>query len=380
MAVTRNNIVLTLEGGQQRASQHSSWAPYSVTTEVSSFEQASVNHPLRGGVRQGGPWLLTRDKLTKTIANVNNDLVKGRVVIGGPSFSYTGITGYAKLTDNQLDAAGTTGIARTAPTKSVSNLPVDIAEIFADGLPSLPGKAAEAYTRSMRKRAGSEYLNVEFGWKPFISSLQDFAHAVVDSETLINDYVAGANRGIRVATTLSDEQKIGQWYGRFTPSPSNSGGIGFLDGSVTERVFQKTWFEGMFTYYLPLGNGLGDKLSRHASLARKLLGNPLSVETVWNVSPWSWAADWVSNTGDVMAANSALGTDGLVLKYGYVMSHTGKETMMSASNSKCPVVSSRRIVETKVRRAATPYGFGVDLDGLSARQVAILAALGLSRS
>jgi hypothetical protein len=33
---------------------------------------------------------------------------------------------------------------------------------------------------------------------------------------------------------------------------------------------------------------------------------------------------------------------------------------------------------SKVRRAATPYGFGVDLNSLSPLQIAILAALGIS--
>jgi hypothetical protein len=73
------------------------------------------------------------------------------------------------------------------------------------------------------------------------------------------------------------------------------------------------------------------------------------------------------------------------LKYGYIMEHTvsertyifGGETGFRTPTlpAPCTLVS-----ETKIRRQATPYGFGLDLGKLSLRQQAIITALGLARS
>jgi hypothetical protein len=37
-------------------------------------------------------------------------------------------------------------------------------------------------------------------------------------------------------------------------------------------------------------------------------------------------------------------------------------------------------IETKTRRRANPFGFGVSWEALSARQIAILTALGITRA
>jgi hypothetical protein len=106
----------------------------------------------------------------------------------------------------------------------------------------------------------------------------------------------------------------------------------------------------------------------------------LTPEAVWNVTPWSWAADWFGTTGDVLHNISALGKDGLVLQYGYIMHSQMRDESRYATYSAARSSSwYERSEKTLVRRPATPYGFGVDLNSLSAKQTAILVALGLSR-
>lgn len=39
-----------------------------------------------------------------------------------------------------------------------------------------------------------------------------------------------------------------------------------------------------------------------------------------------------------------------------------------------------QVLDSKDRRIATPFGFGIDMTSLSAKQLAILAALGINRS
>lgn len=100
--------------------------------------------------------------------------------------------------------------------------------------------------------------------------------------------------------------------------------------------------------------------------------------------PWSWAADWVSNTGDVLHNLSAMSTDGLVMAYGYMMEETS-ETWTYVNNGAITV--SGRVLNltqnfrttTKVRRSATPFGFGLDWAKFTPRQMAILGALSITR-
>jgi hypothetical protein len=78
-------------------------------------------------------------------------------------------------------------------------------------------------------------------------------------------------------------------------------------------------------------------------------------------------------------------TDGLVMHYGYVMEHVveSDEIVLSGwTPQKGSFPSDLKIVvvrETKTRLRASPYGFGLTFEDFSPRQLAILAALGISR-
>jgi hypothetical protein len=115
--------------------------------------------------------------------------------------------------------------------------------------------------------------------------------------------------------------------------------------------------------------------------ANKVLGTRLTPKTVWELTPWSWAADWFGTTGDVMSNLSTLGHDGLVLQYGYVMHEQILATSVDYKTVGAPELSGSYTNKLIMRQRfeATPYGFGFDLKSLTTRQVSILAALGLSK-
>jgi len=80
-----------------------------------------------------------------------------------------------------------------------------------------------------------------------------------------------------------------------------------------------------------------------------------------------------------------MASDGLVMKYGYIMEHTlvrdtyyfwGPTGYKSRNVHPMPITF---VTETKVRRRATPYGFGLTFGGFTTLQKSILAALGISR-
>jgi hypothetical protein len=158
-----------------------------------------------------------------------------------------------------------------------------------------------------------------------------------------------------------------------------------MGGVLTTRIFDRSWFRGAFRYHIPVSDTTIAKFREWVSMSDHLLGWKVTPETLWNIAPWSWAADWFANTGDILANVSNLGKDGLVMQYGYSMSHRFRETRASAQYSvdqqPGTITLSRHILdEWKQRMPSTPYGFGVDLNALSGRQVAILAALGLSKA
>lgn len=154
---------------------------------------------------------------------------------------------------------------------------------------------------------------------------------------------------------------------------------------ATRRVVvrRKVWFSGSFLYYLPNGTDFLSKLGRWQVEAHRLLGFRLDPELLWNLAPWTWLGDWFSNAGDLVSNASSYLFDGLVMQYGYVMEHV-EETVSYDSifgfidgTTAAPQLTLVR--ETKRRLAATPFGFGLDFDTLSAWQLSILAALGISR-
>jgi len=147
------------------------------------------------------------------------------------------------------------------------------------------------------------------------------------------------------------------------------------------------WFSGAFTYYAKYNDDLVGRVHEKLKAWQHLLGIEPSPEALWSITPWSWAIDWKTNMGDIMNNLSMFSLDGLCMLYGYVMEHKIREvtyhhygsTYRQGSGS--AVCDTRQVFkqETKRRRAATPWGFGLDPGSFSDRQWAILAALGATR-
>jgi hypothetical protein len=121
-----------------------------------------------------------------------------------------------------------------------------------------------------------------------------------------------------------------------------------------------------------------------AEIADKLFNLSLTPDVLWNLTPWSWAIDWASNTGDVLAYIGDVAAQGLVMQYGYFMEHTVQKVEYSLSgvvfhDQPINVPNAKLVTETKSRTRANPFGFGITWDGLSAIQAAILAAIGITR-
>lgn len=295
-----------------------------------------------------------------------------------------------------LDSEGASAIALTKPTNSLATLATSLLELAHEGLPKLLG-AKSWESRTVRaKVAADEYLNYEFGFKPLVGEIKSVMASIAQADTLIKQYERDAGRPVRRRFNFPPVvQYEFQTYdmsniGAYVPVQSSLMYEPVLPSGMTVVRTRKRsttrWFSGCYTYALPDADSVFGRMKAYSLEAKKLLGFTITPEVIWNFMPWTWAVDWFSNIGDVVSTLSDMSTDGLVVKYGYLMEHTFCEDSYAwhgPTGLVDPTVVPSMInlvTETKIRHRASPYGFGLTWEGLTNRQQAIMAALGLSRS
>jgi len=245
------------------------------------------------------------------------------------------------------------------------------------------------------KELGSEYLNVVFGWKPFVSDVRKAYRLWHDVDKRLGQIIRENGKTIRRKATVTDEDNTtegttlyGYPYANVYGNPPT-----WMGGStryvVKRRTKEHVWFSGAFRYYIPdVGSS---QWTRRARLA--LFGGLPTPELLWEVLPWSWLIDWFANVGDVVSNVSPNAVDNLTVARSFIMRHTLQSTEWSAhvvhgpgdgTYLRCPSVNqtflSVETTETKSRvGGGNPFGLGAKLSQLSAGQLAILAAMGISR-
>lgn len=293
-----------------------------------------------------------------------------------------------------LAALGTTAISRCKPTNNVVDLATSIHEIFKEGLPNMIGHAFWKDKTRSAKNAGDEYLNYQFGWVPLANDISGASRAFVNAAKLLEAYQRNSGKIVRrryefplvssVSTSVVGQQDAAHLATNGQYVKANSQPMPTLYKKT--EFYQRTWFSGAFTYHLPANWNSRDWFLRNQAQASYLYGIELTPDTVWNAVPWTWAVDWFSNAGDVVSNLSSWSSDGLVMKWGYVMQHTVTKhtyymTMPARLHPYGTIWASpvSAFYETKRRERATPFGFSSNWNGLTNRQLAIASALGISR-
>ena len=422
--VYRQREWLTLRNATQGITPNLDVKSYDFLNRQATFSMNNGGAPGRGSKGDvGGPFKTTlyeyRDSTPVIRATAGSEASGVRTFVG-PQYAYSangGLSRYAVLnpsTSDELDALGTTAIAQTIPTNPAGSLVTTIGELRSEGIPKLLGAqsrhvAFHGRRRDVPEALSGDYLNYQFGWKPLLSELHAFAHTVKNSEKILNQYRKGSDQKIKrffsfpterstETVVLSDAAYPTPVLDTYLYGPADDRYVrGPLSKTTTTQV--RRWFEGAFRYHVPVGNDVLSEMRRYSMEADRLFGVAPTPEVVWNLTPWSWAFDWVGNTGDIMTNVSAFLVDGLVLQYGYMMEEkktsvtysltprggcysaafgstgtTGRKAGMSAM-----ACSQTWTTTVKSRVRATPYGFGFNWDGFSPTQLGILAALGITR-
>lgn len=294
---------------------------------------------------------------------------------------------------------GTRAVNATIPNKPYADMANALGELrTAGGVPSVMGTILNFASRAKFVRsAGKEYLNAVFGWTPLVKDIERISGAVIRSEELVKQYLRDSGRNVRRHYDFPEEHSNlylksdvvlsnafsgldSNHSNLFNPSLGGSGGRSELVVNHNRKI----WFKGAYTYYLDTGNDPLANLSKYAALARKLVGARLTPEVLWELQPWSWLVDWVFNVGQILENIEAFQTDGLVMRYGYLMitdEVIATQTVYrhGLSDRFGPVSITKKTL-SKRRIRATPYGFGLNPGNFSPEQWAILVALGMTKT
>lgn len=357
----------------------------------------------RGTGDVGGPFKSVRSEVSHSTIQVDAK----STIFGYGSWEYHGtvaasdmgpLNGHVMgndLDDYQITSLGTTAIARSIPTAPAADVSVMLGELFREGIPKAIGASMLKNRFTDYRDIGGEYLNYQFGWKPIVSDLKSVARAITESERTLNQLERDSGKNVRrtfkFPPHFATSESVGT-TGAYYVAPQWLPNMIVMAAPVRrdyQNVSRESWFSGCFTFCFERSDAQKGKLAAQAQKARVLLGLDLTPEVVWNLSPWSWLADWATNAGDVFSNVSRFARNDLAMRYGYMMSKgesiqtTSLEGVMSrdmnGNLTAGRTVSSTWRYNTKRRIPATPYGFGFDMGGLSFRQSAILGALGISR-
>jgi hypothetical protein len=155
---------------------------------------------------------------------------------------------------------------------------------------------------------------------------------------------------------------------------------------LTERTEYVVNSVGSYRYYIPeFDMSSPDYSSEWNRMMRQLtiFGARISPINVYKAIPWTWANDWINDSSTYLEYMSDTIMNNLACKYFYLMGHwkitrTLKQVLPFYSGAK--VLTFTRVIETKQRlEAGSPFDFSLQWSGLSPRQLAIAAALFITR-
>jgi hypothetical protein len=269
-------------------------------------------------------------------------------------------------------------LAKTNPSQAHVSVPTFVGE-----LKDLPG-LVRGYGRNLLKNAANGYLSWRWAIKPMISDLRkllNFTKAVDDRTMMLMK--------LRDGRTLRKRVKLGEGKGGLSPGiytvESKSGGG--LSCTFEENHAYKAWGSAQWKLLpdsqLPtLGYGPLKQLAKELTFG---FTSHEALATAWELTPWSWLADWFANTGKIIAAtNNTVGCTWSHICYmrtsesrTQTYNFTGDAWMLEGLQNQTYILTQKR-KERYVCFPAVPFPFP-QLPILTNGQWSILAALAAQR-
>jgi len=309
-------------------------------------------------------------------------------VVPGPEFSYSNMsnslwnpTTFDYSDTAALDQFGAEAIAATIPNAPHADVFQQLEEIRREGLPKIPGLQF-LKDKGIRGLAG-EHLNYQFGVLPTVSAIREDAEAIKNAAEILKQYHRDSGRLVRRRLVVPKETTTTTEVWSTTTYPLNTVAGYFNARGPVYRIVETTrkrWFSGAYRYFAPIDPTPLDKFLDDANI---LLGIDITPEKMFALAPWSWMLDWFTNSGEMLTAIQTFRQDPMLLRWGYVMEHMKRTTTYEqdlVTNTGASVKARLTLIqERKMRRKATPFGFGLSEEELTTKQKSILAALGISK-
>jgi len=316
-------------------------------------------------------------------------------------------------TDVELSNYAALEYGKTAPTSDQFSASAFIGELR-EGLPALipvliqtgPKLAFRDTLKKQAKRAkdaGSDYLNVQFGWIPLLNDVRKIATALAVATTAVTGQSIsthrrreGRVRDIAVSgnfalpnCVVSAELSAAQWG---ISSTWRGGGPYGVFGSIWQS--QKHTIDYSFeAEFLRLPEGSKD-YSVYTDKLSELMRWDLRPSDLWQLAPWSWLVDWFTDIGGQLESWESATSNRILSLYAYGMRDERKLSTSVASVSSggnyTPYFTtyfgpSSVFQQIEIRRRqrikANPFGYVLNpLSQLTAGQLAILGALGLTKT
>lgn len=231
----------------------------------------------------------------------------------------------------------------------------------------------------------NDFLEYQFGWVPFVSTLVDFHRTMNDLAKHVRRIMdmngKWEGRGGPVNDELISEDVVASFTGTdgmTFPSGLSSMFRSSAVSTVYKRVYRQVWFHGYFRFYLPRIN---TKTVWQPEIFKLILGLNVSPALLWNVTPWSWFMDWFGNVGTILENARDADIFNLTHRNAFLMAksnirfdfETHRTTLGGGYSHTWPYSYTR-----KQRVPATPYGLSVDFGPLSNIQRVIAGALALT--
>lgn len=317
-----------------------------------------------------------------------------------PSMSNWGAKGWQKAKP-QLEKAS--GFVFGAELRELPQMLGTSAKGFADAwhdVKSAITGSTSFESRVMRpKAAADQFLNEQFGWAPFLRDVAKFDDVLSHQWKYIKDITDKNNKAVRKRVTLLNEETVTPITGGGGIANSVSYAMPGYPLSIPAGYFKSPPFwrcdevkttkitaVGKFRYYRKEFDATEKDYSSSWNEAMRqatLYGLRISPSNLWKITPWGWAVDWFTSANIYIDNWSDYYVDNISAEYFFVMQHQRKArrlTCVFPFHSGLVTLSWDRFVETKQRLpGSSPFDFDLAWNGLSDRQIAIAAALGISR-
>jgi len=209
--------------------------------------------------------------------------------------------------------------------------------------PTLRG--AYSYLSSGKARA-EDWLNFNFGWRPFINDLQNLLPIMDYKDKLRRQYKRAQKVGY-IRTRASCGIKTGHTTGN---TPVFSGGGITLSSNQRISTKEERWVVGRWrfdpiTFGEPLTHDIRSQIIR-------AYGLDVNVYQAWEAMPWSWLIDWFTNAGALIhlkGHRNLVSFDSAVK-----MTHTISEAVASGNDPSVMHGTYHRTKERKQRSLLAP--------------------------